>query len=222
MGEQKRKKKKTYYFKSSKNSTAAFIIILCVVAVVGIDYKQRHQTSPLDKYDQARSKGNVEAPLRITEFVDFTCEQCARGSKLLKEYMQKYPDGIFLDMKYFPLGALNSMIAAKYAECAAEQDKFWAFHDFVFENQSEWGNLLKIKKYFAKISPELKLDVPKLEACVEHKQTGRAVDKDRILGEAHSVRSTPTYFVNGKMFVGVESLRKALLDFFDDPTADLL
>jgi protein-disulfide isomerase len=147
MGEHKQKKKKVRYkSKNSKTSFVGILVLAIVAAVIWMDYSKRQESLPFKKYDVNRVKGNPEAVLQIVEFADFQCHQCKEGAKIISKYIKEYPDGIFLQLRYYPLGGLNSMISAKYAQCASEQNKFWEFHDELFDNQSKWRNLLKVRK----------------------------------------------------------------------------
>ena len=51
--------------------------------------------------------------------------------------MQNYGNDVRLVFKHLPLeGHRNSLPAARAAYCAAEQDRFWQFHDALFASQN--------------------------------------------------------------------------------------
>jgi len=223
MGEQKRKgKPKRYRSRQSKSFVAAVIIVVCFVIIGIADFVSRSKNSPLTKFDSARSKGDQDAPLRILEFVDFQCPECARGSKLIRSYMMQYPKSIFLAVKYYPLGELNSMVSALYGECAAEQGKFWQMHDSLFDRQGQWRTLREAKSLLNTIARDAHLDINELDLCMKGDNAQSVVLAERMLGEAHFVKSTPTYFVNDEMVVGVEALRKQLEAFFSKQDGETL
>lgn len=223
MGEQKRKgKPKRYRNRQSKPFVTTVIVILCFVIIGVADYVSRSKNSPLTKFDSVRSKGDQDAPLRILEFVDFQCPECARGSKLIRSYMMQYPKSIFLAVKYYPLGELNSMVSALYAECAAEQGKFWSMHDSLFDRQRQWRTLREAKSLFNSIARDVRLDIDELELCMKGGNAQSVILAERMLGESHFVKSTPTYFVNDEMVVGVEALREQLEAFFSKQDGEAL
>ena len=45
-------------------------------------------------------------------------------------------------------------------------------------------------------------------------EAAKTIENDRLLGQSLGVQSTPTYFINNKMVVGVKSLKDELDAFF--------
>ena len=212
MGEHKYKMKKSAGASSrhSRSFLTAFIVVAVVAAVIAIDMMQGKSQDGLANFVPERTKGAEGAPVGIVEFLDFQCSHCRDGSLLLKELMAQHPGSIRISLKYYPLGQLNSSMSAYYAECAAQQGKFWDMHDKLFAAQDEWRTLLRIKPFFNELAAGIGLDQAVLDKCVESGKTKKTVERDKALGEAYSVRSTPTYFVNDKMIVGIHSLKKEL------------
>ena len=157
------------------------------------------------------AKGNRAAPIRITEFIDFECPACARGAEYLGRVMAEHPAEIRLDLKYFPLPShRHGFLAARYAECAAQQGKFWPFHDALIARQPNWIRLMDATPAFALIAQEVVLDPGRLNACLNGKSVDAIIQQSHLEGERRGVKSTPTYYVNGKMVVGVQSLELEL------------
>lgn len=224
MGEQKRRPGGTTIDRSraSRSAITVVIIILCIVIIGVVEYIYQSKSSPLAAFDPARTKGNPDAPLQILEFVDFQCPECAKAAKLLKRYMEDYPAGIFLAVKYYPLGELNSMPGAVYGECAARQGKFWPMHDLLFDRLPQWRTLKDVRPFFNVIAKDVGLDIKELDHCLADDDVPSVIAAERITGESHFVRSTPTYFINGDIVVGVDALRETLEKFFDDQTEEFL
>jgi protein-disulfide isomerase len=84
------------------------------------------------------STGGSSAPVTIIEFSDFQCPFCRAAESSLKQVRQKYGDQVKLVYMDFPLGFHpHAMDAARAARCAADQDKFWQFHDALFLDQKK-------------------------------------------------------------------------------------
>jgi protein-disulfide isomerase len=196
----------------SRSMVTLFIVVAVVAAVIGIDLWQNNSASPLNNFVSERSMGHAQAPVKIVEFLDFQCSHCKDGAGVLKEWSALHPDKIRLTLKYFPLGQINSSLSAYYAECAAAQGKFWEMADKLFETQDEWRTDIRVKPVFDRMAQEIGLDQQELDVCLESGRTKKTVAQEKTLGESHSVRSTPTYFINGEMVVGVPSLKKKLID----------
>lgn len=156
---------------------------------------------------QMRIKGDNGAPVRVTEFIDFQCPACARGTEYLSRVIAQHPSGIRLELKYFPLPShRHGFLAARYAECAARQGKFWPFHDALIARQPNWSRLTDATPAFTLIAREIALDPGRLDACLNDKSVDAFIQRSHQEGERQGVKSTPTYYVNGKMVVGVPSL----------------
>ncbi|MDO8580531.1 MAG: thioredoxin domain-containing protein, partial [Candidatus Omnitrophota bacterium] len=119
---------------------------------------------------------------------------------------------IYLELKYFPLENMHphAKLSAQYAECAARQGKFWPFHDLVIERQPQWKRLIDAKPAFEIMAVEADLDLYKLKFCLEDEKITAFIDQDKEEGRQKGVRSTPTYFINGKMVVGATALEEEL------------
>jgi thiol-disulfide isomerase/thioredoxin len=82
--------------------------------------------------------GGKDAMVTIVEFSDFQCPYCRAAEPALKDVRAKYGDKIKLVYMDFPLGMhQHAMDAAIAGRCAADQDKFWQFHDAMFAHQSK-------------------------------------------------------------------------------------
>lgn len=91
----------------------------------------------------ASTRGTQGAPITVVEFSDFQCPFCERAYPTVKQLLKDYDGKILLAYKQFPLVSIHPH-AEKTAEasiCAADQGKFWEFHDQLFEHQSDWASL---------------------------------------------------------------------------------
>ncbi|MFA5059757.1 MAG: thioredoxin domain-containing protein [Candidatus Omnitrophota bacterium] len=199
--------------KISKITATIIVMIACVISVHAAKFILKSLRSHLPNYSiLARAKGNPKAPIKIIEYLDFQCPACAKGAIALKEYLKKYPSQIYLEVKHYPISQIHkyALKSASYAECSAKQGKFWEFHDFLVKEQSRWERLLNVDAIFREKAHALGLDLKKLDACVESEETKAGILKEKEQGKALGIKSTPTYFINGKMVVGMISLKQAL------------
>ena len=170
--------------------------------------------------DSPKSMGNPKAQLNVVEYFDYQCGACQAAYLGFKEYFQKYPGAIRLEARFFPLPAHpHGLQAAICAQCAAEQGKFWPFHDLVFEKQSEWAPLPDVKVTFQEYAGRADLDLNKWSACIASPDTEVAVMKERSEGTALDVKLTPSFMVNGKFVVGADHLTEELRKFFGEAPA---
>jgi protein-disulfide isomerase len=148
----------------------------------------------------APSKGPANAPIEMIEFSDFQCPFCLRADPTVRQVLNTYGDRIHFVYRHYPLpGHPNARPAAEAASCAAEQGKFWPYHDRLFTDQSKLGDA-DLKKTAA----DLGMDGAQFNACVDSHKYKAAVDADVAAGQEAGVDGTPAFFVNGRMISGAQ------------------
>ncbi len=100
----------------------------------------------------------------------------------------------------------ESVWAAQAAECAADQGRFWDFHDILFERQNGENQGAFNQDKLLAMATELKFDMTKFEPCLTNNETLARVQADTQEGSAAGVTGTPTFFINGRMLVGAQPL----------------
>ena len=196
--------------KTTRFSKPLVTLLIIVIIIAGIlIVKTYFAPARLDqqRIALARFKGDAKAPVKIVEFIDFQCPACAVGAQYLKKLMAEHPNLIRLEMKYYPLTMhKHAFLSARYAQCAAQQDKFWPFQDLLIERQAQWQGLIDAKPSFELIASEIKLNKSQLENCLKDEKVEAIIFKEKAEGTALGVKSTPSYFLNGTMLVGSKSL----------------
>jgi protein-disulfide isomerase len=145
--------------------------------------------------------GASAAPVTIVEFSDFQCPFCQRVAPTLKRVRETYGDKVRIVWKDFPLTQIHPQAfkAGEAGHCAAEQGKFWEYHDRLFANQQAL-QLDDLKKYAA----DLGLDAARFNACVDSSKYGDRVREGVSQGSRLGVNSTPTVYVNGRLLSGAQ------------------
>jgi len=151
--------------------------------------------------DPERLRGDPKAPITIVEFSDFSCPFCREGAFTMTELLAKYPGTIKLAYRDFPLSELHpqAQLAAEASRCAAEQGKYWDYHDLLFANPDKQAHdgLLENARM-------LKLDEKQFDACLSSGRYKPQIDQDVLLGSRAGVVSTPGFFVNGTFLSGAQ------------------
>lgn len=144
-------------------------------------------------------RGEFNAPVTLVVFSDFECPFCARHYKTLKQLLNDYDGKVRLVYKHFPLDFhQNAQKAAEASECAAEQGKFWEYHDKLFDNLDTGYSIEKFKSW----AKELGLSVDQFNRCLDSDKYRDKVIIDYREGVDKGVTGTPTTFVNGRAVVG--------------------
>ncbi|HBT92622.1 MAG: DSBA oxidoreductase [Parcubacteria group bacterium GW2011_GWD2_43_10] len=149
--------------------------------------------------DNAPGVGPRDAPVVIVEFGDFQCPFTQQEEPILKQVLQKYPEAVRLIYRDFPIVDVHNeaLAAAEAARCAAQQDKYWPYHDALFANQEGLGTA-----FYGSLAQSLGFDVVKFNRCRDGHLTLGQVKADFEAGVAAGVTGTPTFFVNGHRITG--------------------
>ena len=159
-----------------------------------------------------RSLGSEKAPVWITEYFDYQCPPCANARLTLEKMMAESPGKFYLQARFFPLPMhKNGMKAAVFSECASHQTgKFWKFHEEMFSHQNDWATDAYAGFKFTSYAESAGLNIRQLEACVQDPETEKSVAEEKKKAEAIGVVMTPSFYVNGKLVVGITKLTEEL------------
>ncbi len=124
--------------------------------------------------------------------------------EIIKQYVETGQANIVYKHSAF-LGQ-ESVWAAQAAECAADQGRFWDFHDILFERQDGENQGAFNQDKLITMASELKFDMTKFEQCMNNNETLARVQADTQEGSAAGVTGTPTFFINGRVLVGAQPL----------------
>ncbi|MFZ5445939.1 MAG: DsbA family protein [Myxococcota bacterium] len=150
--------------------------------------------------DSPAKGGKNGAKVTIVEWSDFQCPFCSRVVPTLKQIEDTYGDNVKVVFRHQPLPFHNNAkIAAEASMAANEQGKFWPMHDKLFGNQQALDRA-SLERY----ASELGLDVGKFKAALDSGKFTKRVEEDSAAGMAVGANGTPTFFINGREFVGAQ------------------
>ena len=199
----------------NKLTSSLLVILVLVGLVLGAKIYFAPKKAAIN-VQEARSKGNSQARVKIVEFIDFQCPACAYGITFLKSFFDKHPNDLFIQVRYFPLTNMHhhALISALYSECAARQGKFWALDDQMIPQQQQWAQLINPDPVFQAMASQVGIDLTQLNKCLSSDDALKVINDEKSLGQSMGIQSTPTYFVNGKMVVGAKNLQDELKTYF--------
>lgn len=211
----------------------AAIVIAAILVAGALVYsnglkntKPETQTANVGQADQSAQKitspqiggaavlGDEKAPITIFIFSDYQCPYCGKfytESELL--IRKNYVDTGEAKMVYKNLIILGpeSVSVANAAECAKDQNKFWNYHDAIFDieikesqtkgNSENTGNLNR--DTFKQIAANLKMNVNDFLACYDAQKYAAEVQSDtQEANTLFSQASTPTIIIDDKVIQG--------------------
>jgi protein-disulfide isomerase len=152
--------------------------------------------------DDDPSLGPADAPITIVEFSDFNCPYCEKWqTETFPTLMAAYPNQIRFVYRDFPITSQESLAAAQAANCAGEQDAYWAFHDSLLTGGLDLG-----RDAYTQYATRLGLDAEALLACLDSGKYNDEVEADARYAAGLGVSGTPTFFINGLPLVGAQPL----------------
>jgi protein-disulfide isomerase len=152
-------------------------------------------------YDQ----GSPTAPVVLVNFSDFGCPYCASFSRetypaIERDYVKT--GKVFFKYVPFVMGMFpNGKQAARAAECAAEEGRFWAMHDRLYADQRGWKRTRAPYELFQREAKAVGLDAGRFDACYAGDEVHPRTRRANAAAEALGVRVTPSFLVGDR---GVE------------------
>jgi protein-disulfide isomerase len=157
------------------------------------------KASPGAEPPHVRGGDGEAAPVTIEEFADFQCPPCGRLYPELKRIEAEFSPRLRLIYRHFPLESHeHAEEAARAAEAAAAQGRFWEMHDLLFERQREWGGATDVRPVFSGYAQTLGLDLERFKRDMEGQEAVARVLSDKQRGLSVQVSGTPTLFLNGR------------------------
>jgi protein-disulfide isomerase len=189
-----------------RRSIAGGLVAAALVSAVFLG-RQGGWSVPL-RVPAYRQKGPAGAPVVLVEYSDFQCPSCAKVQPYLRELLARQGDRVRFVFRHHPLNMHKWAIdAARAAECAGRQGRFWEYHDALFAKQAEWSRSPDPAPLFLEYARELGLDVERFRRETADRRWDGLIVNDRLDALAMDVTGTPTFFVNRRRAVGESQLR---------------
>jgi protein-disulfide isomerase len=147
-------------------------------------------------------KGGADAKVTLVEYSDFQCPFCSKGAVVISELEKKYGNKIKIAFKNYPLPFHSQAhLAAEAALCANEQNVkfFWKLHDALFADQTKLD-----KDNIIQSAKKVGLKEVEFKACLDSAKFKARVDDEIAQGQKIGIKSTPTFFINGKLVSGAQ------------------
>lgn len=148
------------------------------------------------------SMGDKNAKVKVEEFSDFQCPYCKQfATQVEASIVTKYVETGKVYLTFVPYSFLGeeSVKAAEAAYCAADQSKFWEYHDLIFQNQNGENQGYFTRSLFVQFAGDLGLDKATFEKCVDDAKYAQLVKDNVSYGQSKGVNGTPYFLVNDKL-----------------------
>jgi protein-disulfide isomerase len=151
--------------------------------------------------EPAHALGNADAPVTLEEFGDFECPPCGLVHPILKNLEAEFgPARLRIIFREFPLvpNHVHALAAARAAEAAGLQGKFWEMHDMIYEHQKDWHEAFDVRPIFEGYAKTSGIDVAQFQRDNANEIVERRIFLDGKRGHSLGVQGTPTIFLNGR------------------------
>lgn len=167
----------------------------------------REQIMQLLETQTRHFRGDPDAPITLIEFSDFQCPYCGRHTvETVPQLDEAYIEQGLLRVGFYPVAFLGeqSLWAAEAGECAADQDAFWEYHDFLYSRLANEGLRDFSRENLKLFAGELGLDTATFDECMDTEKYAQQILGDTTSAQQLGVRSTPTFLVNGWAIIGAQ------------------
>lgn len=188
---------------------ASFAIVAVVVGLIVFN-ERRTISAPVSQPDvpaewiNRTSLGSPDAPVVIQLWEDFLCPACQTFSRTVKpQLVEEYvkTGKVRLEFNHFPLQqhAPGSFLTALAAECAADQNLFWPYHDKAFQvisaEQQRGATFEKLTEFARTVG----LNEQEFQACMTAQRHQSTINASLARASQLGLRFTPSVIVNGQL-----------------------
>ena len=142
--------------------------------------------------------GNTDASITLVEFGDYQCHFCNvyfknTEHKLVDNYVMTGKVNIIF--KDFVIIGPDSLGAAHAAHCAGEQEKYWEYHDVLYDNWAGENNGWAGKENLIKFANDVNLDLELFLKCVNSNNYQDVINQSNADAQRLGISGTPAFFV---------------------------
>jgi protein-disulfide isomerase len=185
--------------------------ILAGLSIAGLERPALAQNPPLAELMAPgplgeMSLGDDKAPVTIIEYASMTCPHCAHFHETtFQELKTKYIDTgkvrfIFREFPLDQLAAAGFMLA----RCGGKE-RFFPMIEILFHQQKDWVIQRPLQPLMA-IAKQAGLSEQAFNECLKNQQVLDGIEEVRQRAVKFGVQSTPTFFINGKLFRGAVTM----------------
>lgn len=144
--------------------------------------------------------GDINAPITLIEFGDYQCHFCNvhfhnTEHSLLENYINT--GKVKLIFKDFTIIGPDSINAAHGAHCANDQEKFWLYHDILYNNWTGENNGWASSDNLLKFAQEIELDIDLWSDCMIEARYSQIINDSSKNARDLGITGTPAFFIVG-------------------------
>ena len=154
------------------------------------------EVEPLDEaVDHVRGPAGAHV---ILEYGDYECPYSRRAYREIQRVERELGGNLRFAFRHFPLTEIHphALAAARAAEAAARQGRYWEMHEILYHRQRALGDA-DLRGY----ASEVGLDLARFDSDFEGDAVLERIRRDVSSGLASGeVMGTPTLFIDGALY----------------------
>ena len=142
--------------------------------------------------------GNPDAKITIVEFGDYQCTFCYKfHDETMKKINQKYikTENVNFVYRDFPLNGPQSILASEASYCAQKQNKFWEYHNALYDNWGGENTGWITKNVLIGFANDIKLDLDSFSQCLENSEFKQKVLDNEQFAREIGIDATPSFLI---------------------------
>lgn len=153
--------------------------------------------------------GDVDAPVVVIEYADFTCKYCgAFAENTLPALIEEYVDAgkVRIEWRDTPILSENSVTTAIAGRAAAKQNLFWEFYEVMFAHTYAGSGDYSRETLIALADTVEGLDSAAFTTALDDPALAEAVRVEGTESRGIGVISTPTFIVGEQVIQGAQPI----------------
>ena len=142
--------------------------------------------------------GNPDAKITIVEFGDYQCTFCYKfHDETMKKIDQAYikTENVNFVYRDFPLNGPQSILASEASYCAQKQNKFWEYHNTLYDNWGGENTGWITKNVLIGFANDIKLDLDSFSQCLKNSEFKQKVLDNEQFAREIGIDATPSFLI---------------------------
>jgi protein-disulfide isomerase len=149
------------------------------------------------------TEGQNQKNVTLVEYGDYECPICEAYYTPLKEAVTPYLNDIHFQFRNLPLTSIhpNAFAAARAAEAAGMQNKYWEMHDMLYDqaNWQVWSQSKSPISLFESYAQTLGLNLNQYKQDYSSSKVNDAINADvSEFNKTGKSMATPSFFLDGQ------------------------
>lgn len=172
-----------------------FVLAACIAMLLWHGWEQFSALRKMQEAPLGQFIGPADAPITVTEFIDYRCHLCRQMHPVVVELVTKHPD-VRVVFRHLPMAMEPAVYEAQIALAAAQQGMFVPVHGWLMSRETPVTT-----QDLDEAAEKFKLDRARLDADMKgdkvRKELKSTVDSAIALGGI----TLPSFIINNRLYL---------------------